>query len=85
MGLTLTDEMVGNFQPPTTEAEDLAEAVNGTLERLDEDSARTYILVELRGTTVEEAATITGQLPWDVKLRVEGVNGLLRSVLARRL
>jgi DNA-directed RNA polymerase specialized sigma24 family protein len=76
----------GRFFPPfNVEDSILQEWLNATLERLDEDSAQAYILVELRGVSPEEAATILDQSIEELATRVEGVNGLLRSTLSREL
>jgi len=61
----------------------LAERLNYTLERLDEESAKAFILVELRGLTPEEAASRMWQTPEVVSTRHAGVTGLLRAILSR--
>lgn len=73
------------IHPPDAKDLAFAAALNSTLERLDEDSASCYILVELRGVSAAEAASIEGMTVEEVSTRVAGVNGLLRAVVSRAL
>lgn len=72
---------------PPVSVDDLAlrTLLNSTLERLDDASAQTYILVELRGIDPALAASMLGTYVENVKTIVAGVNGLLRASISRIL
>ncbi len=73
------------FPPVDYEDVVLREVLNSTLERLDENSAQAWILVEGRGLSPADSAAILGSDPETVATLVEGVNGLLRASLVRNL